>query len=100
MTRDELIRHLLSTVESKQRRNNKRFTASAMSEVREFITSGVDRMTDAERNSSSSVILAQSNLEHVILACYNRSQQRREYEISRETFVTIRMMECPKWPYC
>lgn len=100
MTRDELIKHLQSIVDAKQRQYNKRFSSLAMNEIHELITTGVDRMSIAQRNNASDIALAEHNLVLIISACYDRSYQRRENEVSRDTFVTVRMMDCPKWPYC
>ena len=100
MTREELINNLIQEARNEVSRQNCRFSADSETQLREFVTSGVDRMTVAERYNSLRIAEAQRNIRHFCVQISEQTKKENRYWVENRTFSSARLSLCPLWPFC
>ena len=97
MTKDELKEDLMKRAHIAIRDKNRTISPSAEAELRELISSGVDRMFDEDKHDNKSIELARLNANQFINEMCKKYRGR---VIDRSTFSIARLSICPKWPFC
>lgn len=97
MTKDELIKNLVSHSLAQMRKHERKFSPDVEKEVRELIFSGVDRMFDEAKNDAEHIELARTNASQFIDNLCKKSKSR---VIDKRAFHVARVSLCPVWPYC
>ena len=91
MTREELIANLIREAHNEVNRHNCQFSTDADSQLRELVTAGVDRMTDAERNNGLKIAEAQRNMRFLCQKLNIRATGKM-MEILKKSGQMIKMM--------
>lgn len=101
MTREQLIKAMLDDAHSEVVRNGYRFSVVAEDQLKEIITSGVNRMSVQELVSLAKTAEARNNTKIFIRRICDK--HRREHTgiiVENRTFSEARMSICPMWPLC
>ena len=100
MTREELIASLLQEAHNEVRKHHCRFSVDADAQLRELITAGVERMTEAERRNVSKIAEAQRNMRYLCEKLCERTRRENRLLVENRTFSNARLSICPLWPFC
>lgn len=101
MTRLELINRMITIANEEVERQGYRFSELASTELVELISSGVNRMSNAELLDYSKIMLAQRNTRvFVERLCEKHRRETNTRIVESRTFSQGRMSICPIWPLC
>ena len=101
MTRTGLINKMIIVANQEVQSHGYTFSAEAAAQLRELVTSGVNRMTMAELQSDNKTTLAQNNMrEFVRRLCEKHRRETNTRIVENRTFSRGRMSICPIWPIC
>lgn len=98
---EELIKLLFAAAQERARLKNYKFDALAENDLKNFIRTGVNRMTSLEINSITSRALAEKNLMELIdLMIKDAGTRFINESLDTRTFSNSRASLCPRWPFC
>ena len=101
MTRLELIDKMITIANEEVEKQGYIFSNLASAELVELISSGVNRMSNAELLDYSKVLLSQSNTRvFVERLCEKHRRETNTRIVESRTFSQGRMSICPIWPLC
>lgn len=100
MTREELINSLIQEAHNEVSRQNCQFSVDAEAQLREFVTTGVDRMSVSDRYNSSRIAEAQRNIRRFCVQISEQTKKENRYLVENRTFSSVRLSLCPLWPFC
>lgn len=101
MTRQELINRMIVVANEEAANQGCYFSEGASGQLKELVTSGVNRMTLDELSNSSKVLLAQNNTrEFVRRLCEKHRRENNTRIVENRTFSLGRLSICPIWPIC
>ena len=100
MTRNELISKLIQESHFEVNRHSCLFSSEADAQLREMVTTGVERMTDAELNDNAKVVEVEHNLRYFCTKICAQTRRENRGIIENRTFTKTRMIICPIWPFC
>lgn len=100
MTREELIASLLQEAHNEVRKHHCWFSVDADTQLRELITAGVERMTEAERHNVSKIAEAQHNMRFLCVKLCEQTRRENRLLVENRTFSYARLSICPLWPFC
>lgn len=100
MTREELIVSLIETAHREVSRYNCQFAADADAQLREMVTTGVNRMTLAERSNGIKIAEAERNMRFLCQQLCKRTRRESRVIVENRTFSSARLSICPLWPFC
>lgn len=100
MTREELITSLIQQAHSEVSKHNCQLSADADAQLRELVTSGVDRMTLVDRYNGAKIAEAERNIRFLCEKLCERTRNENRLIVENRTFSSARMSICPLWPFC
>ncbi len=100
MRKEELIASLIQEAHNEVSKHNCRFSIDADAQLRELITAGVERMSDAELYNGSKIAEAQHNMRFLCERLCERTRRENRLLVENRTFSSARLSICPLWPFC
>lgn len=101
MTRQEFKQNLLESATRVSRSLNYRLTDEVEVNLKELISSGVERMTSTEFVSELRRQEAERNLNRLVEYMVNNAKSRNLSDrLDTRSFSAVRMSICPLWPFC
>ncbi|GEM_PF-2539545 len=101
MARDDFKQKLLELAKSEARKTNYYFVSDVESGLREFIDSGVNRMSLEEYTSTLKRQQVENNLKIIVQHMVDNARNRQLREsIDVRSFSAVRLSICPLWPFC
>lgn len=101
MTRKELINSMIAVAKQEVQKHGYDFSSEALEQLKELVTSGVNRMETHELSNSDKLLLAQNNTRKFIRElCEKHRRETNTRIVDDRTFSQGRMSICPIWPIC
>lgn len=101
MTREQLFNAMLNAAHIEVENNGYSFSVEAEAQLKELLSSAVNRLTLAELNSTYSTTRAQLNTkEFVSRLCEKHRREHSGLIVENRTFTAARFTICPIWPIC
>lgn len=101
MTREQLINYMLEEAHSEVSRHGYYFAQQAEEQLREIITSGVNRMSSVDLMSISRTNEARNNTKTFVdRICEKHRREHSGIIVENRTFTEARFSICPIWPLC
>lgn len=101
MTREQLYKAMLNAAHIEVEHNGYRFSSEAESQLRELLTTAVNRLTFAELTNTVLTTRAQLNTkEFVNRLCEKHRREQSGIIVENRTFTAARFTICPIWPIC
>ncbi len=94
-------KHLYDAAEKRIKQQNFNFNSLTSINLKAFIDSGVDKMSDSDLADANRKSLAEINLVKLIDAMAKEGIKRSLTEsLDSKTFSDARFSLCPLWPFC
>lgn len=99
--REDLKQRLYYAAVRRARSNNYSFSAFTNTELTNFISEGVDKMSLSDYTSEIKKQIAEDNLLKLIEAMNSDGKKRRiDESLDYTSFYNAKMSVCPLWPFC
>ncbi len=99
MNRIEFKEELLKLANTEVNNHGFIFSIATSSQIKEMISSGVDRMSPTEFNDTAYLSLAKRNIVELSRRLCERETSKNRI-VDNRTFTAARFSICPLWPFC